>query len=122
MSRLNFGFDDLPLITEYGFQAALINGSAEIEFDVSGEWWVPAISLDGHRWATKDERAQHGTYVRQSVPLNQQESPWLYNAIVGALSDGRFKDIIDGKVADQLGHDGVSIAPMDAEHRVSERV
>jgi hypothetical protein len=69
MAILSFNFCELPLVTDLGFEAAPVNGSAEISFDNEGGWAVRSIALDATRKATDAERPHHGLFVREPVTL-----------------------------------------------------
>jgi hypothetical protein len=102
MNEITFEFDELALIVEGGFEAALIAGNATIRFENDGEWSIQSIALDGHRKRSWEERerlaASSAPYVprlfeRKPVHLCKDSNPWLYGAIVDRLEHHHADDI-----------------------------
>ena len=121
---ITFEFDELPLIIEGGFSAALIDGYATIHYQTTSDWSVREITLDGHKKRSEQERDDNaqrglslklGLFHRKPVPLCQASNPWLYGAIVDRLehqyADAIAEAIAEAKVDDrddyraQLGKD-----------------
>jgi hypothetical protein len=87
MSEIEYRFEELALIIEDGFEAALINGTATIGYHEDGEWSVREIALDGFRPRPKDDPCPliGGMFERKPVALCRDSHPWLYGAIVDRL-------------------------------------
>ena len=49
VGTVTYEFSELPMVIDLGFEAGLVNGSAEISYFADGEWSVSAIYLDGHK-------------------------------------------------------------------------
>ena len=52
-----FSFSELPLLIEDGFEAAMIEGQAEISYSRDGSWGISSISLNGYKrnqWTLAD--------------------------------------------------------------------
>jgi hypothetical protein len=106
-------FEELPLIVELGFEAALINGSVTIGYHQEGEWSVRGISLDGTRELSTTEKSTAArkagapfmsSYVRSPVTLCRDRHRWLYDAIVDQLENGRFAALVREAVATKTGN------------------
>lgn len=57
-ATFTFEFEELPLVVEGGFEAGLVNGSAEIAYYPDGAWFIDGISLAGSKrlYWTLDDR------------------------------------------------------------------
>lgn len=93
-------FEELPLYSQKSaigdvLCAGLIDGTVEISFDLSGEWWVSdlAIKIDNFRMGS----AAQG----KTVPLCPEENPGLYNLILDVFSD-KYADTIAEWVYDAM--------------------
>lgn len=122
--QFEFSFEELPLLTDLGFDAGLVNGVATITFHQDGEWSISEIALDGHRERTKEERAaaserigrQANRFECRPVVVDRAERQWLYLAIHEQLENGRFKDQIVDQVDRELGESGIARRDPDREH------
>ncbi len=85
MSRhiFTFSFEELPLVIEGGFEAGLVNGSAEISYHRDGEWTIHSISLDGCKrlhhtveelWVAAQTMKFLPAYERKPVALDEGSS------------------------------------------------
>ena len=120
MSEIEFEFNELPLIIEGGFEAALINGTATIGYHPDGEWSIREIALDGFRPIPKAEQAALEVslavgqlvpqYQRKPVPLCRDSHPWLYGAIVDRLESEPKRSSIAEAVEQALEHERECVA------------
>lgn len=97
--RIEFEFCELPLIVDLGFEAGLVNGSASIHAEPTGEWFVDNIFLDGSK--PKDG----GGFERRPVEIDRKN--WLWLAILDQLENGRFKAHVQDAVEKALDADDV---------------
>ena len=114
MPTTTISFEELPVLVECGLEAGNLNGGAEISFYADGEWFVKRIWLDAHRQTTKAERDTGlGLYVTGQIDVHfDPHSPsWLYLAIWGQLTEGRFKRQIDKVVAAEIEETLPAVAP-----------
>lgn len=102
MRNLDFTFEELPLLIDFGFEAGLVNGSAAINYHRDGEWSIDAIYLDGHKPKSSDEieaakvaGKRFDLFHRKPVSLERGST--LYAMIYGRL-DGEWKPRIQDKV------------------------
>lgn len=107
MQSISYTFEELPLGVDLGFEYALIDGEADIDFFNDGHWSVGDIYLEGYRHLTKAEiwenfeatarnaEPPHKTN-RKSIKLDP--SSWMYLAILDQLENGRFKNSVDDAV------------------------
>ncbi len=130
MPTFTFTFEDLPLVVVTGFDAGLVAGSAEIEYERSDVWnWcVVSISLDGHRPFNSDETRyytdkgqQPAMYHKHSVPLD--DSSPLYAMILHRLVT-EWADKVHDAVAEEIEQErqyrADEYADMVRERRYSE--
>jgi hypothetical protein len=94
-------FEELPLFSQRApngdlFYAGLIDGSIEISFNRSGDWWISDlhISLDNAR------RAQDGIH-RKMICLNADECPGFYWSVLDIFTD-KYADTIEEWIALEL--------------------
>lgn len=122
---IEYEFTELPLIEELGFGGYLVNGTATIAFDESGEWSVREIASDFWRERTAAERYSasppRALFERKAVTLCRQSHPWLYGAIVDRLEKEPFKSAIDDAIAEALAEDGVAMCDPNAQHSTLNR-
>lgn len=109
-------FEELPLLIENGFHAGLVNGSATIRYTSEAEWFVSALTLDGHK-ARPD-----GGYDRKPVTIERGEYPWLYGAIFDQLETGVHKSFIEDKIEAELAEEGIGRPPDWKEHGTINKV
>jgi hypothetical protein len=110
MSEFDFQFEELPVVVDLGFEAGLVDGTATIKFEASGEWWVDGITLDGSRRRSENERqaekADTGLtaklYEIKPVKVDRASYSWLYAAITDQLENGRFKDSVEDEVRKEM--------------------
>lgn len=105
--QIELSFEELPLVTDAGFDAGLVNGTATIRYHPDGDWSVIEICLDGHRERSHAEIAQKpgSLFEHKPVLLCNQLHNWLYHAILHQLEHGRFKDHIEAKIYGALEAD-----------------
>lgn len=107
-----FNFEDLPLITEGGVKAGLVNGVATINYfaepDDDYPWFVDQIYLEGFRELTDEERAHCAAnnlspklFEQSYVEIIDRQS-WLYLAIFDQLQDGPFNPSITDEVMKKI--------------------
>lgn len=96
--KINFIFEELPLVVELGFEAGLVNGSADIHAEATGEWFVDKIFLDGLR------KAPVG-FERRPVEIDRGR--WLWSAILDQLENGSFKPHVEDAVEKAIDADDV---------------
>lgn len=124
MNEIEFPFSELPLIIDRGFESALIDGVATVNFHPDGEWSVREIALDGARRLSPAEIAKSGgkeLFERKLIALCRDSNPWLYATIIDRLETA-FKDSIEDAVAKALDEDGVSFCAPNAEHSTLNRL
>ena len=116
MPLVHFEFEELPLIVDLGFEAGLVNGSADIHAHEGGEWFVDKIFLDGSR-----PLAPCAGFERRPVELDRGSA--IYLAILDQLENGRFKDSIVDAVREALDADDVGTSPRSefTEHSTLNR-
>lgn len=117
-------FEDMPILTELGFEAGSLSGRAEVTFDENGEWFVKRIWLDASRRTTAAERAAHpgwGLFINGEIEVeyDEQSPSWLYKAIWGQLTDGRFKRQVSKVVEAEIEQ---YLPPMAPQRRMIEAV
>lgn len=96
MAEFTYRFEELPLVSEDGFDAGLISGEATIGYYADGEWFVRAISLDAYR------RHQTGQLEIED------RTGWLYTTIYSVLDSGNWQTSIQERVNDALADEGLS--------------
>ncbi len=101
---ISFPFEELPLIVEVGFEAGLVNGSADIHAEASGEWFVDKIFLDGSREASVG-------FDRKPIEIDRGH--WLWSAIIDQLENGRFKSHVEDAV--EKARDADDVGPSRSE-------
>ena len=89
--EFDYTFEELPLVTERGWQGGLVSGAAVISYYDDGEWFVRGISLDAYR------KRGDGTFERGRIEIEDRKSE-IYRAIWSELTDGSFKDSVDEAV------------------------
>ena len=97
MPTLEYEFDELPLLIDLGFEAGLVNGSADISYHPDGEWGIRKIYLDGF------STIKNGG-VFKSKPVEVEQGP-LYEMIAGRLL-GEWHEYVQDKVNEQVIADG----------------
>jgi|SRR3569623_1730715 len=97
MPTLEYEFDALPLLIDLGFEAGLVNGSADISYHPDGEWGIRKIYLDGF------STIKNGG-VFKSKPVEVEQGP-LYEMIAGRLL-GEWHEYVQDKVNEQVIADG----------------
>ena len=109
MNEIEFQFEELPLITEQGLDAALVDGIATIRYGADREWSVSEIALDGHRFRPIEERAIAQSmgqtlplFERKPVALCKDSNPWLYQTIIDRLENSRFRLSIEDAIAENI--------------------
>lgn len=114
MPTLPITFEELPIIVQGGFECGLVNGSAEISYHPDGEWFVKKIYLDGRRKLTTIAGAFAGfDHQPVEVEFDAKSPSWLYLAIWGQLTEGRFKRQIQKCIDAEL----CELAPVMAPQR-----
>jgi hypothetical protein len=100
---LTYRFEELPLVlTDDGFEAARIDGEAEIEFTGYYDFEVTEIKLDAARPSTPAERAAHGMWTRKKIVLDRNEHPQLWHAIARQLEFGTHKGLVESAIQNEL--------------------
>lgn len=87
MNTLQYKFEELPDFFENEFRSGAHNGTAEISYSHSGEWYVSAISLECHNGRLGDKAAS------KIIPL--AHSDVLREKLVAALEQFSFDHIQD---------------------------
>ena len=88
---LDFDFQDLPLVTDLGVGAGLIEGRASINVWGFNDWSVSGISLVGYR----DNKPVY-------VSITNDEHGQIYRAVYDQLENGEFKKQIEGQIERDL--------------------
>lgn len=96
MATLEYEFCEMPLIIDLGFEAGLVNGSADISYRPDGEWGIRKIYLDGSSTIKNG-----GEFKRK--PVEVEQGP-LYDIIAGRLY-GEWHDRVQEKVNQQIASD-----------------
>lgn len=121
-------FEELPLLVDLGFEAGLVNGSAEISYEANGEWSIGAIHLDGHkrlRWTLEEhvEASRTGkrlaAFENKAVALEVGSS--LYQAIYSRLTH-EWSDSVQDKVHEHNDDDRDARFGDIADRRHAERM
>ncbi len=110
---LELSLADMPLIIENGYQCCeLIDGTAEISYDASGEWTIEAIYFEGCKKNIYSLEEMHSAMIRKaSLPYwnrkkvaldagtpihgiihDRLENAWsgkVYEAVMDAIEDDR---------------------------------
>jgi len=107
MNRIDFPFEDLPLIRQGEFVALRASGTAVITYTRSGNWAVESLSLDG------DNNRPHPHGQGGAIELTWRDHEALWKLIEDALSRECKADIIDRIAAD--------LPDRNAEHRLTAR-
>ena len=106
--KFDYGFEELAIVVVGNVQAALINGTATIEFDArERQWDVHSITLDGY---------ENGT-LPKPLPLDYKEHKWLWFAICDALEKDPFKRHIERHMDEEI----IAAAEEAAERRAEAR-
>lgn len=95
---LEYKFEELPVLPpftgkdgkEYHYADAYVNGSADIQYDADGDWWVSSI------WLETTER-KTGTLERKLRHLDRADAVF---ALVKAALERECRDDIDAAVAE----------------------
>ena len=111
MSKLIYGFEELPDFWDDQFRSGSHNGFAEISYEQDGAWFVSAISLECHNGKCGNAAAS------KAVQVSQAYHGALYHALVFSLED-RLHGSIQDCVNHALTMDGISIPDPNAEHRL----
>lgn len=118
----SFPFEELALVIEGGFEAGLVNGSAEIAYYPDGDWFIDSISLDGHKrlhhtieahWAASIVGKPLPVFERKPIALDEGSS--LYLMIYERL-ENEWRDAVHDAVQEQIEKDGPQAAWL-ADHR-----
>lgn len=121
MDTLEYGFEELPVFSELGFEFGSLTGKATIRFDATGEWSVGEIYLEGSRRThpiesiTSDSDRLLPMFVTKLDRLCEKSHPELYLSIVHHLEHGRWKEAIQDAVNKELGWSGIRM-PTDRDH------
>jgi hypothetical protein len=97
MPTLEYEFCEMPLIIDLGFEAGLVNGSADISYHSDGEWGIRKIYLDGFSTIKNG-----GEFKRKSVEVEQGP---LYDMIAERLL-GEWHDRVQDRVNQKVIADG----------------
>lgn len=102
-----YTFEEAPLFIDLGYSVGLINGEAEISFDLDGEWSIASISIEGFKVGEKPKM----------VEVCRDSHAWLFRALTDHL-EGPCKNSIEAEIQSQVEqhYDDVgSRAPTHAE-------
>ena len=109
-ATLNYEFEDLYLLSAAGARAMPVTGSAEIQFDADGEWWVHRLFLravtgnglveaDANPLEIKEwEGVNHRTLDWQRMETALLRKPWfakITDAVATTIEDAAFDDTAD---------------------------
>jgi hypothetical protein len=102
-------FEELPLFSERAlngdlFFAGLIDGTIEISFNLSGNWWIS----DLHISVENARRGQDGI-ERKIIHLNADECPAFYWAALDVFTD-KYAATIEEWMHEEAARSGVQIA------------
>lgn len=123
----NYEFEELPLIVSGGFEAGLLNGSAEINYFATDDWSVGTVSLDGHRrrvWTAEEMEARHlaglpcPMFERNSVPLRPASD--LAGAIKHRL-EHEWRQAVQDALNEHIAEERECAAGDEADRRHDER-
>lgn len=115
---LEFEFDELPLIIDLGFDAAIISGMADISYRADGEWSVSAIYVDGYRERSLVERAKmrgDGTRFEKKL-VEIERGSWMFDTIARRL-ENEWRDKVQNAVNEAIGEDRACAADNAADYR-----
>lgn len=124
MPLLNFTFEELPLVLHDGYEAGLINGSAELLYSHDGSWCVRHVALDGHRLATYSEeekflaRIKGKTLPRFRCTDVALESINPLYAMISRCLEGRWASRVQDAVREQIESDREGDLDRQAEDRM----
>lgn len=108
---LQYRFDELPLVTENGFEAGLVSGIADVSYHYNREWNVRGIYLDGYR--TVD-----GKQECRAIEIDGGTE--LHLNIWDTLTrEGKWADHIQDKVDEALEWGGAAADKADHDIRLA---
>ena len=90
---LTYEFEELPTLSEQGFEAGFVDGGAEIRYYGDGEWMVGGIHVNAYKNREKKE-------------IELDESSELYLNIFDQLQRGPLADRVQYMVTQSLIEDG----------------
>ncbi len=118
---LEFEFDELPLIIDLGFDAAIISGMADISYPPDGEWSVSAIYVDGYRERSLVEKAKMRgdgivptSFEKKLVEI--ERGSWMFDTIARRL-ENEWRDKVQNAVNEAIGEDRACAADNAADYR-----
>jgi hypothetical protein len=102
-------FEELPLFSERAgngdlFFAGLIDGTIEISFNLSGDWWISDLHV-----SVKNARCADDGAHRKIIRLNGDEYPAFYWAALDVFTD-KYADTITEWMHEEAARSGVQIA------------
>lgn len=106
-----YNFEELPLAICPGIEGALINGSAEIEYDRNG-WQVKEVFVEGYKHLTQAERAAD---VKPWVMIPAPTA--LDHLIVGRLNN-EWRGKVDNALSDHIESERESAPDTRADRRL----
>lgn len=118
---LEFEFEELPLIIDLGFDAAIISGMADISYRPDGEWSVSAVYVDGYRKRSLAEKAKMRgaglvptSFEKKLVEV--ERGSWMFNTIASRL-ENEWRDEVQNAVNEAIGEDRACAADNAADYR-----
>lgn len=118
---LEFEFEELPLIIDLGFDAAIISGMADISYHADGEWSVSSIYVDGYRERSLVEKAKMRgdglvptSFEKKLVEV--ERGSWMFNTIASRL-ESEWRTKVQNAVNEAIGEDRACAADDAADYR-----
>lgn len=118
---LEFEFEELPLIIDLGFDAAIISGMADISYHADGEWFVSAIYVDGYRERSLVEKTKMRgdgltptSFEKKLVEV--EHGSWMFGAIDNRL-ECEWREKVQNAVNEAIGEDRAHAADNAADYR-----
>lgn len=96
MAQITYEFEGTPLFRDKdGFSYLDVEGSADITFDDSGDWYVSGIVVPSHKF----ERAA-GRYTMRGVVLDKEDPIF---AMIRDAIERENREVIEERIAEEMG-------------------